>query len=154
MRIRYWSSDLFFPIACGSTDSDRTTEHGEAEKAPEGPHGGRLLTDDPLGLEVTIFENGQEPQFRTYPYWAGEPLDHGKVNLQINLSRLGGEVDRFTFRPPDDYLAGQGVVAEPHSFQVQVVAQVEGKSIHRTYQHPPGRHDPTPQPVHTGRNKH
>src|SRR3546814_9262826 len=80
--------------ACGSTDSDSTTEHGEGEKAPEGPHGGRLLTDGPLGLEVTIFENGQEPQFRIYPYWEGEPLDPGTVNLQINLSRLGGEVDR------------------------------------------------------------
>src|SRR3546814_9839963 len=64
--------------ACGSTDSDSTTEHGEAEKAPEGPHGGRLLTDGPLGLEVTIFENGQEPQFRIYPYWEGEPLDPGR----------------------------------------------------------------------------
>src|SRR3546814_9293950 len=62
--------------ACGSTDSDSTTEHGEAEKAPEGPHGGRLLTDGPLGIEVTIFENGQEPQFRIYPYWEGRAEEH------------------------------------------------------------------------------
>src|SRR3546814_3872060 len=106
----------------------------EAEKAPEGPHGGRLLTDGPLGLEFTIFENGQEPQFRIYPYWEGEPLDPGKVNLQINLSRLGGEVDRFTFRPQEDYLAGQGVVEEPHSFDVEVVAPVEGKRSRWTYE--------------------
>src|SRR3546814_12818970 len=117
--------------ACGSTDSDSTTEHGEGEKAPEGPHGGRLLTDGPLGLEVTIFENGQEPQFRIYPYWEGEPLDPGKVNLQINLSRLGGEVDRFIFRPQEDYLAGQGVVEETPSFDVVggATARTEGSRV-------------------------
>src|SRR3546814_20928845 len=88
---------------------------------------------------VTIFENGQEPQFRIYPYWEGEPLDPGKVNLQINLSRLGGEVDRFTFRPQEDYLAGQGVVEEPHSFDVEVVATVEGKSSRWPYENQAGR---------------
>ncbi|HEY9580057.1 MAG TPA: efflux RND transporter periplasmic adaptor subunit [Rhizorhapis sp.] len=136
--------------ACGSTDSDSTTEHGEAEKAPEGPHGGRLLTDGPLGLEVTIFENGQEPQFRIYPYWEGEPLDPGKVNLQINLSRLGGEVDRFTFRPQEDYLAGQGVVEEPHSFDVEVVATVEGKRSRWTYENHEGRTTITPEAAEQG----
>src|SRR3546814_18060171 len=64
--------------ACGSTDSDSTTEHGETEKAPEEPHGGRLLTDGPLGIEVTIFENGQEPQFRIYPYWSSAERRVGK----------------------------------------------------------------------------
>src|SRR3546814_12193591 len=114
--------------ACGSTDSDSTTEHGEAEKAPEGPHGGRLLTDGPLGLEVTIFENGQEPQFRIHPYWEGEPLDPGKVNRQNNLSRLRSEVARFHFRTKDEYLAVRGVVEEPHSCNVDAVETGKAKN--------------------------
>lgn len=136
--------------ACGSTDADSATEHGEAEEAPEGPHGGRLLTDGPLSLEITIFETGQEPQFRIYPYWEGEPLDPGRVNLQINLSRLGGDVDRFTFRPQEDYLAGQGVVEEPHSFDVDVVATVEGKRSRWTYENHEGRTTITPEAAEQG----
>lgn len=137
-------------VGCGSTSDDHATEHGEAEEAPEGPHGGRLLTDGPLGLEITIFETGQEPQFRIYPYWEGEPLDPDKVNLQINLSRLGGEVDRFTFRPQEDYLAGEGVVEEPHSFDVEVVATFEGKRSRWTYENHEGRTTITPEAAEQG----
>src|SRR3546814_20380297 len=80
--------------ACGSTDSDSTTEHGEAEKAPEGPHGGRLLTDGPLGLAVTIFEHGQEPQFPLYPNREGKTPCPGQITLHINSSRHGGHSAR------------------------------------------------------------
>src|SRR3546814_2224452 len=83
-------------------------------------------------------------------YWEGEPLDPGKVNLQINLSRLGGEVDRFTFRPQEDYLAGQGVVEEPHSFDVEVVATVEGKRSRWTYENHEGRTTITPEAAEQG----
>lgn len=136
--------------ACGSTGDDHATEHGEAAEAPEGPNGGRLLADGQFSLEITIFETGQEPQFRIYPYWEGEPLDPDKVNLQINLSRLGGEVDRFTFRPQEDYLAGEGVVEEPHSFDLEVVATVEGKRSRWTYENHEGRTTITPEAAEQG----
>jgi len=39
-------------------------EHHEAEAAPQkGPHGGKLFTQDDYGVEVTIFEQGVEPEF-------------------------------------------------------------------------------------------
>src|SRR3546814_17082190 len=77
-------------------------------------------------------------------------LFRSKVNLQINLSRLGGEVDRFTFRPQEDYLAGQGVVEEPHSFDVEVVATVEGKRSRWTYENHEGRTTITPEAAEQG----
>lgn len=124
--------------------------HDEGTEATEGPHGGRLLTDGPLGLEITIVEAGQEPQFRVYPYWEGKKLDPRKVQLQISLSRLGGDVDRFAFRPQEDFLTGQGVVTEPHSFDVEVVASVEGKRSRWTYENHEGRTTVTPEAAEQG----
>lgn len=137
-------------VACGSATEDVGAEQEGGPEAPEGPHGGRLLTDGPLSLEITIFETGQEPQFRVYPYWEGEKLDPDKVRLQITLSRLGGDVDRFAFQPQEDFLAGQGVVTEPHSFDVEVVASVEGKRSRWTYENHEGRTTITPEAAEQG----
>ncbi len=91
---------------------------------PRGPHGGRLLSEGPLQVEVTIYETGVPPQFRVYPYDAGmKPLPPQDVDLQIELHRLGGRVDRIAFRPEADYLIGGSVVEEPHSFDVKVRAR-------------------------------
>src|SRR3546814_20787723 len=48
-------------------------------------------------------------------------------------------IDRFSFRPQDRFLAGQGVVTEPHSFDVEVVAVVNGKRHVWKYANPEGR---------------
>ena len=142
---------ILLPLAGCSPASDGTeAEHSESAEAPEGPHGGRLLTDGDLGLEITIFETGQEPQFRVYPYWQGEELDPAKVDLQITLSRLGGKVDRFTFTAQDDFLAGAGVVEEPHSFDVEVVESVDGKRSRWTYENHEGRTTITPEAAEQG----
>lgn len=92
---------------------------------PRGPHGARLLSDGPLQLEVTIYEDGVPPQFRVYPFDAAlKPLAPKDVALTMELHRLGGRVDRITFRPEADYLRGEAVVEEPHSFDVTVAAHV------------------------------
>jgi membrane fusion protein, heavy metal efflux system len=91
---------------------------------PRGPHGARLLSDGNLQLEVTIYETGVPPQFRVYPFDAAlKPLPPTDVTLQIELHRLGGRVDRINFQPEADYLRGDAVVEEPHSFDVKVAAQ-------------------------------
>lgn len=142
---------ILLPLAaCSPSPEGSEAEHSDAAEAPEGPHGGRLLTDGDLGLEITIFETGQEPQFRVYPYWQGEELDPAKVDLQITLSRLGGKVDRFTFTAQDDYLAGAGVVEEPHSFDVEVVASVDGKRSRWTYENHEGRTTISPEAAEQG----
>lgn len=139
---------------CGSEAEHGEAEQGEGEhdeaEAPEGPHGGRLLKDGDLGLEITIFEAGQEPSFRVYPYWKGAELEPGKVRLQMTLTRLGGKVDRFSFAEKDDFLAGQGVVREPHSFDVEVVAVVNGKRSRWTYENHEGRTRITPDAAEQG----
>lgn len=101
---------------------------------PRGPHGARLLSDDSLQLEVTIYETGVPPQFRVYLFDAeSKPLSPKDVELQIDLHRLGGRVDRIDFRPEADYLRGEAVVEEPHSFDVQVTARSRGERHEWSY---------------------
>ncbi len=131
---------LALPLAACSSDPAPNDEHAEGEEdVAKGPHGGRLLTDGDFSVEVTIFEDGQEPQYRVYPMRGGKPVDPKTVNLAIALTRLGGQVDRFAFKPEADYLAGQGVVGEPHSFDVEVVATENGKRHRWAYASPEGR---------------
>ena len=64
--------------ACGGSEpahSDAQGHGGEsAEAMAKGPHGGRLLEKDGIGVEVTIYETGVEPQFRVYLYRDDKPL--------------------------------------------------------------------------------
>jgi cobalt-zinc-cadmium efflux system membrane fusion protein len=101
---------------------------------PRGPRGARLLSADGLQLEVTIYETGVEPHFRVYPYDdATKAIPAAEVSLTIELHRLGGRVDRMAFTPEADYLLGQGIVEEPHSFDVKVVAERAGRRHEWSY---------------------
>jgi membrane fusion protein, heavy metal efflux system len=122
-----------------------TAAESEAPKAgplayPRGPHNGRLLSDGPLQVEITIYEEGVPPQFRVYAFDAAtKPVPPRDVTLQIELARLGGRVDRIAFVPEADYLRGQAVVEEPHSFDVKVMAQHAGRSHQWTYSQVEGK---------------
>lgn len=95
---------------------------------PRGPHGARLLSGGSLQLEVTIYESGVPPQFRVYPFDAAlKPVSPSEVQLRIELHRLGGRVDSIGFRPEADYLLGDAVIEEPHSFDVKVFARRGGQ---------------------------
>ena len=102
--------------------------HKEDEKtAPgmptKGPHGGKLFSQNGFGLEVTIFEDNVEPQFRVYLYRDGKPVAPTTSTVSITLERLGRAPQVFSFVPQQDYLVGDAVVEEPHSFKVNIVAQ-------------------------------
>ncbi len=124
--------------ACGGGGGGEAEDHGEAEYE-RGPHNGRLLRDGDFALEITIFETGVEPQFRVYAYVSDEPVAPGEVQLSMSLSRLGGQVDRFAFAPEADFLMGDGVVEEPHSFDVAVRAVHGGETHEWSYESYEGR---------------
>ena len=130
------------PLAACGSDAPESAEHGDDHSAggPEkGAHGGRIIKHGSFSAEVTIFEDGQEPQFRVYPMLDGKPVDPKTVQLTMALKRLGGEVNSFAFKPEKDYLAGQGVVEEPHSFDVELAAVAGGKQHIARYSSPEGR---------------
>jgi cobalt-zinc-cadmium efflux system membrane fusion protein len=124
--------------ACGKAPA-KPEGHAAEEAEKRGPHGGRMLYDGDLSIEITIFEDGVEPEFRVYAYRKDRPLTPSDVQLSITLTRLDGEVNRFAFKPEGDYLRGQGVVAEPHSFDVAVAATIAGKTSNWRYDSYEGR---------------
>ncbi len=130
------------PLAgCGDKPAaTETAEHGaESADYERGPHRGRMLRDGDFAIEMTIFEDGVEPEFRAYAYRDDKPVAPGDVKLAVELKRLGGRVDRFAFAPREDFLRGNGVVREPHSFDVQVTAVEGGRSHSWSYASYEGR---------------
>ncbi|MFD1767279.1 efflux RND transporter periplasmic adaptor subunit [Sphingorhabdus buctiana] len=125
--------------ACGGGETASDTEKETESEPDKGPNGGRLLKNGDFAVEMTIFEDGQEPQFRVYPTKDGKPLDPKAVQLTVTLKRLDSETNIFAFKPERNYLAGQGVVTEPHSFDVEVVAVENGKRHVWKYASPEGR---------------
>jgi membrane fusion protein, heavy metal efflux system len=125
---------LALALLAGCGESPTTGEAAEPQAAAaaeyeRGPHRGRMLRDGDFAIEMTIFEDGVEPEFHVYAYRGDKPVAPGDVQLTVELTRLGGRIDRFAFSPREDYLLGNGVVHEPHSFDVKVRA-VEGGHTH------------------------
>lgn len=110
------------------TEPATEMQEGEAKEAVEkGPHGGRLFTDNGYGLELSIFETGVEPQFRIYTYQDGKPVDPALTKVTVTLERLGRKPQTFRFTKEGEYLKGDAVVEEPHSFTVTIAAEYQGK---------------------------
>lgn len=117
----------------------RAEEPAVAAEFERGPHRGRLLRDGDFAIEVTIFETGVPPQFRLYAYQKDKPLAPNSVQAAIELTRLGGAVDRFAFTPQGDFLESKATVHEPHSFDVKVSATASGTSHQWSYASYEGR---------------
>ena len=117
--------------------------HGHGEHADndmeKGPNGGRLLHDGEFALEVTVFEKGVPPEFHVYAYHNDKPIDSSEVSLQIQLTRLDSEINNFVFTAENNYLRGDGVVTEPHSFDVHVEANYQDTTYNWRYENYEGR---------------
>lgn len=133
--------------SCGDAGSSKAkAEEGEAA-APDyerGLHSGRMLRDGDFAVEMTIFEDGVPPEYHVYAYLNDKPIAPTRVQLSVTLRRLDGEVNRFAFTPEEDFLRGDGVVTEPHSFDVEVVATHAGKRHAWRYASYEGRTTITP----------
>ena len=131
-------------LACGGSDPQPggTAGHGGGEAAAEeakGPHGGRLLASGDFALELAIFERGVPPEFRAWAHLDGRPVEPANVSLRVQLARLGGGVDQILFAPEGDFLRGDTVVSEPHSFEVSIEAEHAGETHAWHYENFEGR---------------
>jgi cobalt-zinc-cadmium efflux system membrane fusion protein len=116
--------------ACGRAEErGEDHDHAEAEAFARGPHNGRLLEQGDFAVELAIHEAGIPPEYRVWLYADDEPLPPTAATVEVEIQRLGGKRERFGFRQEGEYLRGDGVVAEPHSFDVIVRAVREGKSF-------------------------
>lgn len=131
-------------LACSGSEPDVSAAppHGRVdavESEAKGPHGGRLLTSGDFEVELAIFERGVPPEFRAWARQDGQPVAPGDVSLRVKLARLGGRVDEISFAPEGDYLRGDRVVHEPHSFEVSVEAAHGGQQHSWHYESFEGR---------------
>ncbi len=113
------------PVAVQTDPHAHDPGHGGHEEhhdegSEKGPHGGRLLSADDFKLELAIVETGTPPLFHAWAWWQGQPVTTRDVDLQVSLHRLDGQIDQFHFEPQDEYLTGNEIVAEPHSFDVSI----------------------------------
>lgn len=113
--------------------------HEEAAEPAKGPHGGKLFTKDGFGLELTIFENNVEPQFRIFLYRDGKPVAPNQAKVGITLDRLGRKPEVYSFTPEKDYLKGSATVEEPHSFAGTIDAQVGSQKVEFKFEQTEGR---------------
>ncbi|WP_407073778.1 efflux RND transporter periplasmic adaptor subunit [Pseudoxanthomonas mexicana] len=133
-------------VACGGKDnhaeaghSHEGEEHG-AEEAARGEHGGRLLTQDGVTVELAIAESGTPPIWQAWLYRDGKPLPATAGTVEVRLVRLGGVRETHTLVPQaDGSLLAKSVVGEPHSFDVEVIARVDRKALRWTYDSYEGR---------------
>lgn len=128
--------------APGHTDrahDDHETHGDAAVEVTKGPHEGRLLVDGDFALELAIFETGVPPEFHAWVTEAGESVSPSKVDLSITLTRLGGVEDKIKFQQQDEFLRGDTVIYEPHSFVVSVDARYGDETHHWKYDNFEGR---------------
>ena len=74
-----------------------------------------MYRDGDFSAEVKIFEEGVEPHLRVYGYLNDKPLKPEDLKANIYIKRLDAE-QNIQFKPESDYLIGNEIVYEPHSF--------------------------------------
>jgi membrane fusion protein, heavy metal efflux system len=135
-------------VACGGDHAAEDAHghegdaHGEAEaEAPrKGEHGGRMLEQDGVSVELAIAEDGTPPKYQAWLYRDGKPLAPSSGSVEVRLKRLGNVAENHVLKAQTDgSLMATTIVGEPHSFDVEVMANVDGKAARWTYPSYEGR---------------
>lgn len=110
--------------------SEQTVVEAKTEK---GPNLGRMLRKDDFAVELAIFETGVPIHFRVWVTTGGEAIDPEMVDLNVKLTRLGDVIDDISFYQEGEYLRGNMVIYEPHSFIVSLTAKYQGQTYSWQY---------------------
>ena len=120
--------------------SEAAGEHEEGEQPTKGMHGGRLLEQDGYAVELAIAEDGTPPRYQAWLYHGKKMLPATAGSIEVRLKRLGDRAETHRLAPQSDgSLMAATVVGEPHSFDVEVLAKVAGKSLRWAYPSYEGR---------------
>jgi len=115
-------------------------EHAEAAEAKKGAHGGRLLEQDGYAVELAIAEDGTPPKYQAWLYQGDKPLPATAGTVEVRLQRLGNVAENHTLTPQaDGSLMASSIVGEPHSFEVEVLSKLGGKTLRWAYPSYEGR---------------
>ena len=137
---------LSFASSFVSTDVFASAEHGESghkeadqHEQKQGPHGGFLLTDPKLTLELKLQEFAGNVELRIYGYKQNKPINMSDLNITMSLKRLVEAPQNIQFTAEGDYLVSTQSINEPHSFALAVTANYKGESVSYEYDQHEGR---------------
>lgn len=124
-----WISQLE-SVTPSQAHAEAESEHGSEEvEQAKGPHGGVLLgQDQPVQIEVKTnpVAKGQLG-FELYAYQSEQPIALTPANLQLEWQRLNS-VYKLALETIPGGLRSIGSIGEPHSFELQIKLDVQGKS--------------------------
>lgn len=130
---------LLLLTACSdNAEPEHDDEHASGEIA-KGSHDGRLLTQGRYTVELAIFEEGIAPEYRAWLYRDAKPIPPAAGRLTVVLKRLGLPPESHSFKVQDGFLRGTREVYEPHSFDVEVSAVIDGQPLRWTFDSYEGR---------------
>jgi cobalt-zinc-cadmium efflux system membrane fusion protein len=101
--------------------------------------------DDHFELELSIFEQGVPPEYRVWASIDEKSIPPEDLKVSVQLTRLGGIVDQFTFVKQNDFLRSPQIVEEPHSFDVLVKAEYKNKQYQWNFPSYEGRVELSPE---------
>ncbi len=76
---------------------------------------------------------------RLYSSYKGQLINPSEIESFVMLERLGGEANLISFRPEQDYLVSDQIIAEPHSYTVTLETTYQGKDYQWKYESHEGR---------------
>ncbi|KPZ53287.1 efflux RND transporter periplasmic adaptor subunit [Pseudoalteromonas sp. P1-25] len=126
-------------MASANHHAEGHEEGHEDEHQVKGPHGGFLLTNNVLDLELKLTQFAGNTELRVYGYDNEDAVDINQLDVTINVQRLSEKPQLIRFKAEDDYLVSTVSVNEPHSFKLDVMASYKGQKINYHYEQEEGR---------------
>lgn len=108
--------------------------HAGEEESAKGPHGGKIFHSGDYAVEISMLEQGGEPRFLLYSYLKGKPLPPTTSKISVVVTRLGRAEQPISWVAERDFLKSREIIAEPHSFAVNIVAEYGGKQHRFAYE--------------------
>ena len=130
---------LPFLSSMAMASDDNHEEGHEDEHQEKGPHGGFLLTNNALDLELKLTQFAGNTELRIYGFNNNKAVDIKQLDVTINVQRLSEAPQLIRFKAEDDYLVSTVSVNEPHSFKLDVMARYKGAEINYHYEQEEGR---------------
>ena len=107
----------------GSRIESTAHRGGERQEDPnKGSHGGKLFKEGDFGLEAVLAGDSGESRLRIWLLNKDKPLPNNAIKVSATITRLTGEKQTLNFIPDKDSLVSREVVAEPHAFEISIIA--------------------------------
>lgn len=133
---------LFLSFVAGlmSTDVFASAEHEQTQQIQkQGPHGGFLVTNANLTLELKLQEFAGKVELRVYGYEQNQPVDINDLSIEMNLKRLVESPQKIQFTRENEYLVSTQPINEPHSFELFITGKYKGERVSFEYTQHEGR---------------